>query len=164
MDHFHIMRILNDLDVPYIELIEFTRDHLQQVDPFVTNLTDVDVHEGKIFHSDGSNAYDVLFMFHNEYVTASEYNNLRQFVSNGGTLVVMEGNRLYAEVSYNKTNDSITLVKGHNWEFVDGKGATRSVNERWLNESKEWTGSNFFDVPSSEKVYFRNNPFNYTHD
>ena len=152
------------LDVPYISLIKFTRDHLLQVDPFVTNLTDVDVHEGKIFHSDGSNAYDVLFMYHNEYVTASEYNNLRQFVSNGGTLVLMEGNRLYAEVSYNKTNDSITLVKGHNWEFVDDKGATPSVPERWLNESKEWTGSNFFDVPSDVKVYFRNNPFNYTHE
>ena len=124
------------LDIPYIGLLKFSRDHLQQVDPFVTNITDVDVHEGKIFHSDGRNAYDVLILFHNEYVTASEFNNFRQFVTNGGTLVVMEGNRLYAEVSYNKTNDSITLVKGHNWEFVDGKGATRNINERWLMKVK----------------------------
>jgi parallel beta-helix repeat protein len=54
------------------------------------------------------------------------------------------------------------LVKGHYWEF-NGKGATPSVSERWLDENKEWMGSNFFDVPSKNKVYFRNNPFNYTH-
>ena len=118
--------------------------------------------QGKIFQTDGRNAYDVLFLFHNEYVTHSEYNNLRQFVSNGGTIVFTEANALFAEVSYNKTNDSITLVKGHDWKF-DGKGATPSIGERWLNENKEWMGSNFFDVPSTSRVYFRNNPFNYTH-
>ena len=53
-------------------------------------------------------------------------------------------------MSYNKTNDSITLVKGHYWK-LDSKGATPSVSERWLNENKEWTGSNFFDVPSMRK-------------
>ena len=137
-------------------------EHVKKNSPFVTKLTDADVHEGKIFQSDGRNAYDVLFLFHNEYATASEYNNLRQFVSKGGTIVFSEANTLFAEVSYNKTNDSITLVKGHYWEF-DGKSATRSVSERWLNENREWMGSNFFDVDSNEKVQFRNNPFNYTH-
>ena len=152
------------LDIPYIKLIEFTRDHLQKIDPFVTNLTDTDVHEGKIFQADGRNAYDVLFVYHNEYLTASEFNNFKKFVTNGGTLVLMEGNRFYVEVNYNKTNDSITFVKGHNWKFVDGIGASPSISERWLNENKEWTGSNFFDVSSSKKVYFGNNPFNYTHE
>ena len=136
--------------------------HVKRNSPFVTNLTDVDVHEGKIFQPNGKNAYDVLFLFHNEYAIASEYNNLRQFVSNGGTIVFTETNTFFAEVSYNKSNDSITLIKGHYWKF-DGKSATRSVSERWLNESKEWMGSNFFDVPSTTKVYFANNPFNYTH-
>ena len=113
----------------------------------------MDVHQGKIFQTDGSNAYDVLFLFHNEYATQSEYNNLRQFVSNGGTIVFTEANALFAEVSYNKANDSITLVKGHYWMF-DGKGATPSVGERWLNENKEWMGSNFFDIPSDEQSAF----------
>jgi hypothetical protein len=151
------------LDIPYIDYFKVLQDHVKRVDPFVTNLTDVDVHEGKIFQANGSNAYDVLFLFHNEYVTASEYNNLRQFVSNGGTIVFTDANELFAEVSYNKTNDSITLVKGHYWKYADGIGASPSISERWLNESKEWHGSNFFDVPSNYKVYFRNNPFNYTH-
>ena len=151
------------LDIPYIDYFKILQDHVKRVDPFVTNLTDVDVHEGKIFQANDSNAYDVLFLFHNEYVTASEYNNLRQFVSNGGIIVFTDANELFAEVSYNKTNDSITLVKGHYWKFVDDIGASPSVSERWLNESKEWHGSNFFDVPSNYTVHFRNNPFNYTH-
>ncbi|MDQ6863549.1 MAG: hypothetical protein M3044_06970 [Thermoproteota archaeon] len=150
------------LDIPYIDYFKILLQHVKNKDPFVTNITDVDVHQGKIFQTDGRNAYDVLFLFHNEYATQSEYNNLRQFVSNGGTIVFTEANTLFAEVSYNKTNDSITLVKGHYWMF-DGKSAIPSVSERWLNENKEWMGSNFFDVPSSEKVHFRNNPFNYTH-
>ena len=150
------------LDIPYIDYFKILLQHVKNKDPYVTNITDVDVHQGKIFQADGRNAYDVLFLFHNEYATQSEYNNLRQFVSNGGIIVFTEANTLFAEVSYNKTNDSITLVKGHYWVF-DGKGATPSVSERWLNENKEWMGSNFFDVPSYEKVHFANNPFNYTH-
>jgi hypothetical protein len=154
---------IGSLSIPYIDYFRVLQDLVRKADPFVRNLTDVDAHEGKIFRSDGSNAYDVLFMFHNEYVTASEYENLRQFVSNGGTIVFADANIFFAEVNYNKTNDSITLVRGHYWKFVDGIDATRSISERWVNENKEWMGSNFFDVPSNYKVYFRNNPFNYTH-
>jgi mannuronan 5-epimerase len=150
-------------DIPYIDYFNLLLQHVKKNSPFVRNLTDVDVHEGKIFQSDGRNAYDVLFLFHNEYATASEYNNLRQFARGGGTIVFTESNTLFAEVSYNKMNDSITLVKGHYWKF-DGKSATPSVSERWLNENKEWTGSNFLDVISTAAgVNFANNPFNYTH-
>jgi len=149
--------------IPYINYFKILSQQVKTRDPFVTNITDVDVHEGKIFRTDGSNAYDVLFMFHNEYATQSEYNNLRQFVSNGGTIVFTEANTLYAEVSYNKTNDSITLIKGHQWSF-DGKSASRSIGERWLDENKNWTGSNFLDITSNiHTFHFNYNPFNYTH-
>jgi hypothetical protein len=150
------------LSIPYRDYFNILQQHVKYIVPFVTNLTDADVHEGRIFTTDGRNAYDVLFLFHNEYVTELEYENLKQFVSNGGTIVFSEADILTTEVSYNKTNDSITLVKGHSWKF-NGKGATPSIHERWLNESKDWIGSNFFAVPSYYKVYFRNNPFNYTH-
>jgi hypothetical protein len=150
------------LSIPYIDYFNILLQHVKYVVPFVTNLTDADVHEDRIFTADGRNAYDVLFLFHNEYVTDLEYNNLKQFVNNCGNIVFAEANILTTEVSYNKTNDTITLVKGHSWKF-NGKGATPSIHERWLNENKEWMGSNFFAVPSYYKVYFRNNPFNYTH-
>jgi hypothetical protein len=54
------------------------------------------------------------------------------------------------------------LVKGHNWEF-DGKAATRSVPERWYNETKEWVGGNWLINAITDNVTFANNPFNYKH-
>lgn len=149
-------------DIPYINYFNVILRYLQKDYTLISKITDVDVHEGNIFQKNGKNAYDVLFLFHSEYVTQSEYNNLKKFVSNGGTIVFTEANVLYAEVSYNKSSDSISLVNGHDWKF-DGNSATHGKSERWLDENKEWMGSNFLDIPSWEKVYFRNNPFNYNH-
>lgn len=149
-------------DIPYKNYFDVLQQHVKKYDPFVTNITDVDVDQGKIFQPNGLNAYDVLFLFHDEYETQSEYNNLKQFVYNGGTIVFADANILFAEVSYNKSLDSISLVKGHNWKF-DGKTAKDSIGERWLDENKEWMGSNFLDIPSSINLKFRYNPFNYTH-
>src|SRR4051794_39469674 len=115
-------------DIPYKDYFDILQQHVKKYDPFVTNITDVDVDQGKIFRPDGSNAFDVLFLFHNEYETQTEYNNLKQFVYNGGTIVFADANILFAEVSYNKTLDSISLVKGHYWEF-DGKTAKASIAE-----------------------------------
>jgi parallel beta-helix repeat protein len=148
--------------IPYKEFFDLLQQNLYYDKKLsVTTLTDADVHEGKIFNEDKKNAYDVLILFHNEYATQSEYDNLKRFVINGGTILFTTSNELFAEVSYNKTSDSITLVDGHFWKF-DGKNAKPSVGERWLKENKEWKGSNFLDV-STNKVLFRNNPFNYTH-
>ena len=55
-------------DIPYIQYFTTLLQHVY--DPLVTNITDVDVHQGKIFQTNGSNAYDVLFLFHNEYATS----------------------------------------------------------------------------------------------
>src|SRR5688500_13785411 len=51
----------------------------------IADITDKEVHEGSIFDSAGNNVYDVLFLFHQEYVTQAEYDNLKKFVvQNGG--------------------------------------------------------------------------------
>jgi hypothetical protein len=60
---------------------------------------------------------------------------------------------------YDKQNHTISLVKGHDWQF-DGKVA-RSAPERWYNETKQWVGSNFLDI--HDNITFANNPFNCTH-
>jgi hypothetical protein len=108
--------------IPYKAYFKLVLQHVKKYNPYVTNITDVDVHQGKIFQTDGRNAYDVLFLFHDEYATQPEYNNLRQFVSNGGTIVFAFSNTLTTEVSYNSANDSITFVNGHHWKF-DGRSA-----------------------------------------
>ena len=41
----------------------------------ITFLTDQDVDAGSIFLSNGSNAYDLLILGHQEYVTQNEYDN-----------------------------------------------------------------------------------------
>ena len=128
-------------------------------------LTDVGVHNGLIFKDDNklSNKFDVLILGHEEYVTQEEYNNLKRFVANGGILILPYSNTFYTEVSYDKNNESITLVKGHGWAF-NGKSAWSSIKERWENETSQWVGSNYVHmVCYSCDITFANNPFEYTH-
>ena len=141
-------------------------DHVKKAVPsaIVTVMRDEDVNDGHIFSTDKNktNAYDILLLFHNEYVTQDEYNNLKQFVSKGGTIVFIDSNIFYGQVRYDKDNRTVTLVKGHNWQF-DGKAASRSVSERWYNDTKEWVGGNFLENDIHNNITFTNNPFNYTH-
>jgi hypothetical protein len=125
-------------------------------DSNVAFLTDQDVDAGSIFQTNGSNAYDDLILGHQEYVTQKEYDNLKQFVGDGGTMIILDGNVFYAEVKYNNNTDTITLVKGHSWAY-NGMSAWRSVDERWKNETAQWVGSNYISGISK----FVNNPFDY---
>ena len=43
------------------------------------------------------NAYDVIILGHQEYVTQKEYDNLRQFVKSGETMIILDGNVFYAK-------------------------------------------------------------------
>ena len=126
-------------------------------DSKISFLTDQDVDGGSIFQGDGSNAFDVVILGHQEYVTQKEYDNLKQFVAEGGTMMVLDGNVFYAQVKYDRTTGNVTLVKGHSWAF-NGKSAWRSVGERWKNETMEWVGSNYI----SNIAKFGNNPFEYS--
>ena len=143
----------------------FLPQHLKLLLPKsnINVLTDADVDSGSaIFVKNGitKNRYDILIIGHQEYVTQREYDNLNQFVANGGTLIVLDGNALYAQVNYNRNTNIITLVKGHGWAF-NGKSAWRSVSERWKKETSDWTGSNYLCY--SCKITFLNNPFGYKH-
>ena len=133
----------------------------------ITILTDADVDNGSMIFSnnqnknDGNNnnnAYDIIILGHQEYVTQQEYNNLKKFVSNGGTMIILDGNVFYAEVKYDRNNQTVTLVKGHSWAF-NGKSAWRSIGERWANETSQWVGSNYL-CDLCVKI-FSNNPFGY---
>src|SRR5215213_9571162 len=129
----------------------------------IADITDKEVNEGSIFDSAGNNVYDVLFLFHQEYVTQAEYDNLKKFVvQNGGTIVFNDANIFTVEVKYDSATNTVTLVRGHDWAY-DGNSAWRAESERWLNENQQWVGSNFIEIPANENVTFSNNPFNYDH-
>ena len=161
------MRLDAKLDALDTDVKKYLTPLIEHVKQFSGNnsialIRDEDIHDGNIFADSGRNAYDVIFLLHSEYVTQQEYDNFRRFVSNGGIIVFIDGNIFYAEVLYNKDEDTITLIKGHDWEF-DGKAVRKSVSERWENESKQWIGSNYMVNDISDRINFTNNPFNYTH-
>ncbi len=141
----------------------------------ITLLTDANVDNGNIFNTNSSsdvgnnssssrinssNAYDLIILGHQKYVTQQEYDNLKHFVANGGTMIILDGNVFYTEVKYDKNTHTVTLVKGHSWAF-NGKSAWRSVGERWAKETSEWVGSNYLCY--SCDIRFTNNPFEYRH-
>ena len=140
--------------------------------PNITLLTDTDIDNGTIFEkNNGSNninssysdinAYNVIILGHQEYVTQKEYANLRQFVKSGGIMIILDGNVFYAEVKYSRdTQKNISLVKGHSWAY-NGKSAWRSVGERWTKQTSEWVGSNYLCY--SCNIRFTNDPFEYRH-
>ena len=131
-------------------------------DAEVSIIRDQDVHNGALLNEDGSNAYDALILLHQEYVTQENYNSFKNFVKNGGTIIFLDPNIFYAEVTYDEDTCSVTLVKGHDWEY-DGKAVRKGLAERYLEENKEWMGSNFVVRDIKDPVVFGNNPFNYTH-
>ena len=141
-------------------------NHLKWLTPKsnITILTDADVHDSSsLFMANGTIKYDAVILGHNEYVTQLEYSNLKQYVANGGVLILLDGNVFYAEVNYDKKTQTITLVKGHRWEF-DGTIASTSVDERWANETTEWVGSNYCECWGVDNIRFANNPFGVIHN
>jgi hypothetical protein len=151
--------------------IDYLLGHIQWLMPKsnITVMADEDVHDGYIFkkedgnsssNSNSHNAYDIIILGHQEYATQKEYDNLKKFVTNGGTLFLIDGNTLYAEVKYDNKTKTVTLAKGHNWAFND-KSAWRSIDERWNDDISKWIGSK--TIGNSVDIIFGNNPFGYGH-
>ena len=138
-------------------------DNLKLINPnsHITILTDADVDNGSLFNNsnNNNNIYDVAILGHQEYVTQKEYDNLKKFVTNGGTMMLLDGNVFFAEVKYNAHTKTESLVKGHWWAF-NGKSAWHSVGERWAQETSQWVGSNYLCYRCVS--VFGNDPFEYT--
>ena len=154
---------INKDNAPIITLYKHIKQDLM---PGVnlTVIKDQDIQNGYIFDADAENknAYDLLVFFHEEYITQKMYNDVKNFVSNGGTVLFLDGNNMYAEVNYDQFNNTITLVEGHGWKY-NGEYAERGPFERWFNDNSEWIGSNYLRTTLTANVTFGNNPFNYTH-
>src|SRR5919205_1276885 len=137
-------------------------DNLKLINPntHITILTDADVDNGSLFNNSNynNNIYDVAVLGHQEYVTQQEYDNLKKFVTNGGTMMLLDGNVFFAEVKFNAHTKKESLVKGHWWAF-NGKSAWHSVGERWAQETSQWVGSNYLCYRCVSA--FGNDPFEY---
>ncbi len=110
-------------------------------------IDEIDVTNGGLFQN-GKRVYDVLILGFTEYVTVEEYYAYKEFVAQGGTLIIMDGCNFLAEVKYYPPAIPggpayLSLVKGHGWEF-NGTHAWKSVYARWWDENKNWVGSNYW--------------------
>jgi hypothetical protein len=150
-----------DVAVAYFAMLKLI-NNIKSIAPYsnITLLTDASIDNGSIFmkNHNKSNAYDVLILGHQEYVTQKEYDNIKKFVANGGTLIILDGNVFFAEVKYDIHTQTVTLVKGHWWAF-NGKSAWKSVGERWKQETSRWMGSNYLCYQCVSR--FTNDPFEY---
>jgi hypothetical protein len=105
-------------------------------------ITDIDVNDGKLFDTDGNRRYDVAILGFTEYVSQQEYSNYKHFVETGGRLILLDACNFLAEVKYNHSTNTVSLVKGKGWEF-NGTAARKGVYHRWHRENTNWVGSNF---------------------
>lgn len=108
----------------------------------LTELTDVSVHEGGLFDTNGSNKFDIVILGFTEYVTVQQYYAYKHFVATGGQLVLLDATNFLAEVKYDAHTQHVSLVKGHGWIF-DGQKAMRDVFDRWSSENTNWVASTF---------------------
>jgi hypothetical protein len=141
-------------------------DNLKWMSPYsnITILNDPDIDNGSLLHinnkngNNNNNIYDIVILGHQEYVTQREYDNLKKFVINGGTLILLDGNVFFAQVKYDNHTKTVSLVKGHWWAF-NGKSAWPSIGERWADQTSQWVGSNYLCYQCVSM--FGNDPFEY---
>jgi hypothetical protein len=122
-------------DAASLEMRDLAKKLSYYIHANVTVVSDTEVTSGAILDKSGKNLFDVIVLGHQEYVTQQEYDNLKDFVSNGGTLVLLDGNIFYAQVNYNPLEQTVTFVKGHGWAY-NGKSAWKSIAERWALETR----------------------------
>jgi N,N-dimethylformamidase beta subunit-like, C-terminal len=108
----------------------------------VAVISDINVSQGAIFSRSGARRFDTVVMGFAEYVTQSEYTQLRDFVASGGRLILMGGDDLVVRVDYNSTTGYETYVIGHGFDF-NGKTAWLSTVRPFASSNTAWTGSNY---------------------
>ena len=74
-------------------------------------ISDVDVDQ----NPDILKKYDKVILLHNEYVTKKEFDA----ITNHPKVIYLYPNALYAEVKTDYQNNSISLIRGHNFPELD---------------------------------------------
>ena len=87
-------------------------------------ITDVDVDK----NPDILKNYETIILLHNEYVTKKMFNA----ISAHPNIIYLYPNALYAEITVNYDDNTMTLIRGHNYpEFEIRNGFDYSIEERF---------------------------------
>lgn len=108
--------------------------------------------------------YDKIIVLHNEYVTNKEFDA----ITSHPNVVFLYPNALYAEITTDYQNNSITLIRGHGYhtEMYEGKNAFEWENENTHPYEYDTTCENweFYKIENGvmlncypENVLFKNN-------
>lgn len=84
-------------------------------------MEDLEAHKMILKDPDFLLQYDHVILLHNEYVTSELYHAIR----NHPYVIYMMPNALYAQITYDQTKNTITLIQGHDYpteEFKNGFG------------------------------------------
>jgi hypothetical protein len=73
-------------------------------------ITDIDIDKNPSI----LNSYDTVILLHNEYVTKTEFDA----ITSHPNVVYLYPNALYAEVSVDYENNTMTLIRGHNYPEI----------------------------------------------
>jgi len=76
-------------------------------------ITDIDIDK----NPQNLKNYDKVILLHNEYVTKTEFDA----ITNHPNVIYLYPNALYAEVEYDETQNTIKLIRGHNYPELDIK-------------------------------------------
>jgi len=108
--------------------------------------------------------YDKIIVLHNEYVTNKEFDA----ITSHPNVIFLYPNALYAEITTDYQNNSITLIRGHGYhtEMYEGKNAFEWENENTHPYEYDTTCENweFYKIENGvmlncypENVLFKNN-------
>jgi hypothetical protein len=97
-------------------------------------ITDIDVDKDP----DILKNYDKVILLHNEYVTKREFDAITQHPR----VIYLYPNALYAEVTTNYDEDTITLIRGHNYPLPEIRNGFdwkfENTNFEYDNKCENW--------------------------
>jgi hypothetical protein len=123
-------------------------------------LSDLNVSRGDLSYANGSVRYNVVITGFTEYVTQKEYSQYREYVSNGGRLLMTGGDNFQAKVNYSSSSGLETFVEGHGYSF-NGTYVKQGPKIEWQADEANWVASTnccFYKFNYSGAVVNEGNP------
>ncbi|MFB5627853.1 MAG: hypothetical protein ACE5R5_06620 [Nitrosarchaeum sp.] len=94
--------------------------------------------------------YDKIIVLHNEYVTKKMFDA----ITSHPNVIYLYPNALYAEISTNFANNTITLIRGHNYpdENITNGFDWEFENTQPYEYDKECNNWEFYDIPNGKML------------
>ena len=109
---------------------KYYKSHIDEYRLIKNNFKDLIINENRIdgLHEAEKSNYETVILLHNEYVTKKEFDA----ISTHPNLIFIHPNALYAEINVNYDDNTMTLIRGHNYpEKSIANGFGYEIEERF---------------------------------